>query len=93
MEDQEEIRIRYPKKGEVIGIIEALLGAKKFRVRCLDGKTRLCRIPGRIRKRLNLRENFVVLVEIWQLQGDNHGDIIYIYSNAEREAMQRKGII
>ncbi len=90
---EEEIRIHMPSRGQTIGVVEALVGGKKMRVRCKDGKTRLCRIPGRFRKRLRIRENDTVLVEMWEIQGDSHGDIIHTYSNAECEAMRKKGII
>jgi len=45
-------RAPLPKEGEVIGIIEQRLGGNKMMVNCLDGKSRNCRVPGRLRRRL-----------------------------------------
>ena len=63
-----------------------------MRVSCLDGKERICRIPGRLRRSLWVRENNVVIVEPWELGGDSKGDIIYKYrTKAEVDFLKRKG--
>ena len=54
-EELEIARIRVPKEGEVLGIVELMLGGDKMRVRCDDGKVRICRIPGKLRKRVWIR--------------------------------------
>ena len=51
-----------------------------MRVRCFDGNTRICRIPGRLKRQLWVREGDIVVVEPWELGGDKKGDIIYKYS-------------
>ncbi len=65
---QEVIRVRFPKGNEVIGLLEQRLGSSRNNVKCLDGKTRICRIPGRLRKRLWVRPGDLVLVAlgIWR---------------------------
>ena len=87
------IRVRTPKGREVLGILEQRLGASRMRVRCLDGNTRVCRIPGRLKRRLWVREGDVVLVEPWELGGTEKGDILYKYRKAEIEWLKRKGFI
>jgi len=77
-EEQKITRVRLPGKGEVIGIIEQRLGGNKMMVKCLDGKSRNCRVPGRLRRRLWLRPEDVVIIEIWELDKDK-GDIILKY--------------
>jgi len=74
------IRVRTPRGREVIGILEQRLGGSRLRVRCFDSKTRICRIPGRLKRRLWLRENDIVLVEPWELGGDEKGDVIFKYT-------------
>ena len=74
---QQEIqRIRLPRGREVFGIVEQRLGGSRLSVRCLDNKTRICRIPGRLKRRLWVREGDFVIVEPWELSGDAKGDII-----------------
>ena len=93
MEEYQELRVRTPRGREVLGIIEAMLGANKLRVRCQDNKIRICRIPGRLRKRIWMREGDIVLVEPWEIQGDKSADIAYKYNPTQVSWLRRKGIL
>ena len=88
---QEIYRIKLPRGREVFGILEQRLGASRVRVRCLDGKTRICRIPGRLKRRLWVREGDLIIVEPWEFSGDKKGDVLYKYSKAQVEFLKRKG--
>jgi translation initiation factor 1A len=80
MDPEEEIRrVKLPRGEQSLGILEKRLGGSRCSVRCLDGKTRVCRIPGRLKRRLWVREGDVVLVEPWEFGGDEKGDIIFKY--------------
>lgn len=87
------IRVRTPRGREVIGIINQRLGGSRMSVSCLDGKTRICRIPGRLKKSLWIREGNTVLVEPWELQSDEKGDIVYKYNKNQVEWLKRKGFL
>ena len=88
------IRVRIPKRKEILGIVKQRLGGSRMRVLCLDGKERICRIPGRLRRGLWVRESNVVIVEPWELGGDKKGDILYKYrSKTEVEFLKRKGYL
>ncbi len=93
--DQPQVlRVRIPKGKEVLGIVQQRLGGSRMRVLCLDGKERICRIPGRLRRALWVREQNVVLIEPWELGGDEKGDVVYKYrSKAEVEFLKRKGYL
>lgn len=93
MEEGQELRVRTPRGREVLGIIESMLGANKLRVRCQDNKIRLCRIPGRLRKKIWMKEGDAVLVEPWEIQGDKSGDIVYKYNPTQASWLRRKGIL
>jgi translation initiation factor 1A len=87
-------RVRIPKGQEILGIVDQRLGGSRMRVRCLDGKERICRIPGRLRRALWVRENDVVIIQPWELGGDKKGDVMYKYrSKAEVEFLRRKGYL
>ena len=77
-EPQQITRVKLPKGREVLGIIEQRLGGNKMMVNCLDGKTRNCRVPGRLRRKLWLRPEDVVIIEPWELNNDR-GDVIFKY--------------
>jgi translation initiation factor 1A len=88
------IRVRLPQGKEVLGIVQQRLGGSRMRVLCLDGKNRICRIPGRLRRALWVRENNVVIIEPWELGGDEKGDVVYKYrSKAEVEFLKKKGLL
>lgn len=86
-------RVRFPRQGEVLGIVEQLLGFAKMRVRCLDGKTRICRVPGRLTKTLWVRENDVVLIQPWEIQHEDRGDVIYKYRKSQVSVLKNNGFL
>lgn len=91
--DDEIRRTRLPKGNQVIGIIEQRLGAGRSRVRCLDGNTRVCRVPGKLRRFIWLREGNIVLVQPWEFQGNEKGDIIFKYRAAQVQLLKHKGLL
>lgn len=91
-ESQEIIRVKLPKGKEVLGILEQRLGASRMLVRCLDGKSRNCRVPGRLKRKLWLREGDVVLVEPWEFD-DTKADILFKYNPTAIEWLKRKGYL
>ena len=91
---QQEIgRIKLPRGDQTLGILEQRLGASRVRVRCLDGKTRICRIPGRLKRRLWVRENDILIVEPWEFSGDSKGDILYKYTPTQVVFLKNKGYL
>lgn len=90
---QEISRIHLPRGKETFGVIEQRLGGSRMRARCLDGKTRICRIPGRLIRKLWVREGDIVIVEPWEFSGDEKGDIIYKYTPTQTAFLKRKGYL
>lgn len=62
-------------------------------VRCLDDKTRICRIPGRLKRRLWVREGDLVLIQPWELGGDEKADIMYKYRPIQVKWLKMKGYL
>lgn len=71
-------RVRLPRGSEVLGIVDVRHGGNKMQLSCLDGKSRNCRVPGRLKRALWLRPGDVVIVEPWELDNEK-GDIIFQY--------------
>ena len=86
-------RVKLPRGNQTLGILEQRLGGSRTRVRCLDGKSRICRIPGRLKRSLWVREGDVVLIQPWELGGDAKGDIIFKYRPIQVEFLRRKGYL
>ncbi|MBI3033921.1 translation initiation factor eIF-1A [Candidatus Woesearchaeota archaeon] len=95
-EQQEELqqeisRTKLPRGNQTFGIVELRLGGTRMRVRCLDGKNRICRVPGRLKRKLWVREGDTVLVEPWELSGDAKGDILFKYRKAQIQWLKKSG--
>ncbi len=93
MEEQQPLRVRTPRGKETLGIIEALLGVNRLKVRCQDNKIRICRIPGKLRKRRWMKQGNIIIVKPWDIQGDERGDAIWVYSSTEVSWLRRKGVL
>ncbi len=91
--DEEVVRVKTPRDGEVLGVLESRLGASRCKIRCFDGKTRNCRIPGRLKRRLWVREGDIVLVQPWEFGGDDKGDILYKYRPNQVSWLKRNGFL
>ena len=85
-------RVRLPREGQVIGIIEQRLGGNKMMVSCLDGKSRNCRVPGRLKRKLWLRPGNVVIIEFWELD-KTRGDVIFKYRPNQEEWLKNHGYL
>jgi translation initiation factor 1A len=94
MSDEEGQRrdLRMPEGDEVFAVVTDMLGANRVQVRCADGVERQARIPGRMRKRIWIREDDVVLVDPWDWQ-DEKADIAWRYEKAEADQLRREGHI
>ncbi|MFH0860436.1 MAG: translation initiation factor eIF-1A [Candidatus Altiarchaeota archaeon] len=84
-------RVRLPRRGQLLGEVEQLLGDRRMLIKCIDGHTRLCRIPGKIRRRIWIKEGNIVLIEPWSVQTNERGDILWRYTHQQADWLQRKG--
>ena len=91
-ENQFVTRAPLPKKGEVIGVIEERYGGNKMKVSCLDGKDRVCRVPGRLKRRLWLRPEDVIIIEPWELD-DAKGDVLMKYRPHQIKWLKNHGYL
>lgn len=91
--EEESKEMPLPDENTMLGVIEEFLGYDRARVLCADGKTRLCRIPGRLRKRMWMRVGDIVLVAPWDFQYDKRGDIIYRYTTSEAQKLNKMGLL
>ena len=86
------IRVKLPRGREVIGIITQRVGGSRMFVSCMDGKTRNCRVPGRKRRELWLREGDAIIIEPWEFD-DNKGDVLFKYSKAAIQKLKKDGLL
>jgi len=81
-----------PGPNQVYGKVVRLLGSGWAIVLCDDGKTRRCRVRGKLRRRIWVRVNDTVLVEPWGFQGD-HGEILFRYTTNQVDYLISKGLM
>ena len=91
-EEQKITRVKLPRGSEVLGIIEQRLGGNKVLVNCFDGKTRNCRVPGRLKRKLWLRPENVVIIEPWEFNKDR-GDVIFKYRPNEVNWLRKNNFL
>ncbi|MFB6197484.1 MAG: translation initiation factor eIF-1A [Halobacteriaceae archaeon] len=84
--------LRMPDDDEVFAVVTNMLGANRVRVRCADGEERIARIPGKMQKRVWIREDDVVLVEPWEWQ-EEKADITHRYEKAAADQLREEGHI
>lgn len=91
-EEQRISRARLPRGREVIGIVEQRFGGNKMSVSGLDGKTRNCRVPGRLKRHLWLRGGDIVIIEPWEFD-NTKGDIIFKYNTSQINWLKRNNFL
>ncbi len=88
--NQGPVRARLPRKNQVLGVIEQRVGGSRMIIKCVDGKSRNCRVPGRLRRRLWLREGDIVIVKPWEFDNEK-GDVLYKYNPSQVHWLKKKG--
>jgi translation initiation factor 1A len=91
--EEELSEMIYPSANDILGVAVKLLGFDRVLVKCQDGHERLCRIRGKMKRRVWIREGDVVLVSPWDFQSDKRGDLIWRYTKAQAELLRKKGYL
>lgn len=79
-----------PDDDEEFGVVTEMLGANRIVVGCMDGTERTARIPGRMQKRVWIREGDVVLVSPWDWQ-EEKADVEWRYDKADADQLKEEG--
>jgi translation initiation factor 1A len=82
-----------PSANDVLGVAVKLLGFDRVLVKCQDGHERLCRIRGKMKRRVWIRQGDIVVVSPWDFQFDKRGDLIWRYTKAQAEMLRKKGYL
>ena len=93
-EPTENIRftLPYKPKGEMFAVAETFQGGSRLQLICEDGKRRMGRIPGKLRRRMWVRENDLLIVVPWSFQ-DSKADVKFRYTPTQTSNLKRKGKI
>jgi len=91
--EEELSEMTLPSGNDILGVAIKLLGFDRVLVKCQDGNERLCRIRGKMKRRVWIRQKDVVLVSPWDFQSDKRGDLIWRYTKAQAEWLRKKGYL
>ena len=72
--------IRLPEEGELFGRVIKLLGSDQVLVKCTDEITRRGRIRGKLKRRIWIRDNDIVIITPWDIKFKERGDIIWRFT-------------
>lgn len=87
-----ELILKDPKESEEYGRAVRGLGNCRFEVLTLDGKTRMGVVKGKMRKKVWINKDDIVLIGLWDFQ-DDKCSIIHKYSEDEvSKLIQKKEI-
>jgi translation initiation factor 1A len=93
MSEQDIENMMLPATSDVLCVAVKLLGYDRIMVKCQDGHERLCRIRGKIKRRVWIREGDIVLVSPWDFQSRSRGDIIWRYTKAQADLLRKNGYL
>ncbi|MEM2102752.1 MAG: translation initiation factor eIF-1A [Candidatus Bathyarchaeia archaeon] len=85
--------VKLPVANDVLGVATKLLGFDRIMVKCQDGHDRLCRVRGKLKRRVWIRLGDIVLVSPWDFQSDTRGDIYWRYRKNQTEWLRSKGYL
>jgi len=72
--------IRLPVEGELFGRVLKMLGGENVVVKCSDGFTRRGRIRGKLKRRIWIRDNDIVIIAPWDFKETERGDIVWRFT-------------
>jgi len=93
-EGGEYIRLRLPKRQnkEMFAIAEQLMGGSRINAVCDDGKSRMARIPGKMKRRARVRAGDLLIIKPWDIQNEK-ADIIYRYNRTQANTLSRRKLL
>jgi len=93
-EGGEYIRLRLPKRQnkEMFAIADQLMGGSRMNVVCDDGKSRMARIPGKMKRRARVRTGDLLIIKPWDIQNEK-ADIVYRYDRTQSNTLSRRKLL
>lgn len=89
--DEAVNRYRMPdtRNREMFAIADQLMGASKIKVMCEDGKSRMARIPGKMKRRMWIKPGDLMIIKPWDFQ-DDKADVVYRYVRTQSTNLSRR---
>ena len=95
-QDGEEGYYRLPlpnrKNNEMFAIADQLLGGSRIHVICEDKKSRMARIPGKMKRKARVRAGDLLIIRPWDIQNEK-ADIVFRYSRTQASSLSRRKLL
>ena len=72
--------IRLPEEGELFGRVLKMMGGENVMIKCDDNVTRRGRIRGKLKRRVWIRDNDIVIIAPWDFKENERGDIVWRFT-------------
>ena len=72
--------IRLPEEGELFGRVLKMMGGENVMIKCDDNVTRRGRIRGKLKRRVWIRDNDIVIIAPWDFKDQERGDIVWRFT-------------
>ena len=88
-------KVKLPSKprGEMLAVVTEFNGGSRCTALCEDGKRRMVRIPGKLKKRMWVRVNDIVIIKPWVVQSDKKSDLVYRYIKVQTTFLKRHHLL
>jgi translation initiation factor 1A len=80
------------KNHEMYAIADQLLGGSRIHVVCEDKKSRMARIPGKMKRKARVRAGDLLIIKPWDIQ-DEKADIVFRYSRTQASSLSRRKML
>ncbi len=86
----QRMRLPNPEELEQFAVVTQLMGSNQIKALCEDGEEKQFRIPGKLLKKVWIRENDVIIIKLWDFQ-PSKGDVVWRYLGNQVEWLKRSG--
>jgi len=80
------------KSNELFAIADQLLGGSRIHVVCEDKKSRMARIPGKMKRKARVRTGDLLIIKPWDIQNEK-ADIVFRYSRTQASSLSRRKML
>jgi len=91
-EKSRELPLPSSEEGTILCVVQRLIGAGYVEVLCTDNETYMARIPGKMRRKVWIKEGDVILFLPWGTR-DKKGDVVHRYEREEVKFLLDSGLI
>jgi len=93
-QNQTEYKLRQPDKDndEMFALVTVMTGAEYIKAMCEDGVERAVRIPGKLRNRVFIKENDVIIIKKREYE-ENKAEVVWRFLPLQVQKLRERGLL